>query len=32
MSSSNVDEVGTDDITHEIRGQQLVIKFDYPRR
>ncbi len=32
MSLSSVDEVGTDDVTQEIRGQQLVIKFDYPRK
>jgi hypothetical protein len=30
MSSSNVDEVGTDEVTQEIREQQIVIRFDYP--
>jgi len=38
MSSSSadevgigVDEVGIDEVTQEIREQQIVIKFDYPR-
>jgi hypothetical protein len=32
MSSSNVDEIGKDDVTQEIHEQQLVVRFDYPRR
>jgi hypothetical protein len=31
MSSSCVDEVGTDEVTQEIRKQRIVIRFDYPR-
>jgi hypothetical protein len=31
MSSSSADEVGTDEITQEIREQRIVIRFDYPR-
>jgi hypothetical protein len=31
MSSSSVDEVGTYEITQEIREQRIVIRFDYPR-
>jgi hypothetical protein len=31
MSSSSADEVGTDEVTQEIRGQWIVIRFDYPR-
>jgi hypothetical protein len=31
MSSSSVNEVGTDEITQEIREQRIVIRFDYPR-
>ncbi len=26
-----VDEVGTDEVTHEILEQQIVIRFNYPR-
>jgi hypothetical protein len=32
MSSSSADEIRIDDVTQEIHEQQLVIKFDYPRR
>jgi hypothetical protein len=32
MSSSSVDEIRIDDVTQEIREQQLVVRFDYPRR
>jgi hypothetical protein len=31
MSSSCVDEVGTDEVTQEIHKQRIVIKFDYPK-
>jgi hypothetical protein len=32
MSSSSVDEVATYEVTQEIREQQIIIIFDYPRR
>jgi hypothetical protein len=32
MSSSSVDEVGTNEVTQEIREQQIVIIFDCPKR
>jgi hypothetical protein len=31
MSSSSADEVGIDEVTLEIREQQIVIRFDYLR-
>jgi hypothetical protein len=31
MSSSSVDEVGTNEVTQEICEQRIVIRFDYPR-
>jgi hypothetical protein len=31
MSSSSVDEVGTDEVTQEINEQRIIIRFDYPR-
>jgi hypothetical protein len=31
MSSSNADEVDTNEVTQEIREQLIVIRFDYPR-
>jgi hypothetical protein len=31
MSSSSVNEVGTDEIMQEICEQRIVIKFNYPR-
>jgi hypothetical protein len=31
MSSFSANEVGTDEITQEIREQRIVIRFDYPR-
>jgi hypothetical protein len=31
MSSSSVDEVGTDEVKHEICEQLIVIRFNYPR-
>ncbi len=31
MSSSSVDEVGTYEVTQEIREQRIVIRFDHPR-
>jgi hypothetical protein len=31
MSSSSIDEVGTDEVTQEIREQRIVIRFDYPK-
>jgi hypothetical protein len=32
MSSSNENEIGVNDMTHETHEQQLVVRFDYPRR
>ncbi len=32
MSSFNIDEVTTNEVTQEIWEQQIVIRFDYPRR
>jgi hypothetical protein len=32
MSSSSGDEIGINDVTQEIHKQQLVVRFDYPRR
>jgi hypothetical protein len=32
MSSSSEDEIQLNDITREIHEQQLVVRFDYPRR
>jgi hypothetical protein len=32
MSSSSTNEVVVDEITQEIKEQQIVIRFDYPRR
>jgi hypothetical protein len=32
MSSSSGNEIGMNDITQEICEQQLVVRFDYPRR
>jgi hypothetical protein len=31
MSSSSADEIGVEELTQEIREQQIVIRFDYPR-
>jgi hypothetical protein len=31
MSSSNADEVDTNEVMKEIREQRIVIRFDYPR-
>jgi len=31
MSSFSADEVGIDEVMQEIREQQIVIRFDYPR-
>jgi hypothetical protein len=32
MSSFSTDEVAEDEVTQEIWEQQIVIRFDYPRR
>jgi hypothetical protein len=32
MSSSSADEVGTNEVTQEIREQRILTRFDYPRR
>ncbi len=31
MSSSNANEVDTNEVMHEIHQQLIVIRFDYPR-
>jgi hypothetical protein len=32
MSSSSENEIELNDVTQEIHEQELVIRFDYPRR
>ncbi len=32
MSSSSTNEVVIDEVTHEIKEQYTIIKFDYPRK
>jgi hypothetical protein len=32
MSLFSANEVGVDEVTHEIREQQIIIEFNYPRR
>jgi hypothetical protein len=32
MSSSNENEIELNDLTQEIHEQQLIVRFDYPRR
>jgi hypothetical protein len=31
MSSSSADEITVEELAQEIREQQIVIRFDYPR-